>query len=154
MKRGRGATNLWFNFANDADSGACPPPATQLTKTEKLQKVLQQGGNGDYYTHSLVRNVAFTDGVKRMADIAGAYWLIDAVVSYLTGMLHEEFQVWTLTVAERVATLTCDDGNGNILVTQSIKYTDFPVDEIVLYLEHGSLGMVNWCWILMLPTER
>jgi hypothetical protein len=46
----------------------------------------------------------------------------------------EEFQVWKLAVRpDRSATLTCDDGNGNIMFTKEIKYTDFPLDEITLY---------------------
>jgi hypothetical protein len=36
----------------------------------------------------------------------------------------EEFQVWKLTVKpDRTATLTCDDGNGNVVASEEIPGT-------------------------------
>jgi hypothetical protein len=40
------------------------------------------------------------------------------------------------------------DGNGNVLATQNIAYTTFPLDAIALYACWDSER-----WILMLPTE-
>jgi hypothetical protein len=34
---------------------------------------------------------------------------------------------------DHTATLTCDDGNGNIVFAKAIEYTDFPLPEIALY---------------------
>ena len=36
-------------------------------------------GTERWYRHGLVRNVTYTDGVRYVADTAGAYWLIDIV---------------------------------------------------------------------------
>ena len=54
----------------------------------------------------------------------------------------EEFQVWKLTVRpDRSATLTCDHGNGNIVFTKKIEYTDFPLDEITLYFANNAIHL-------------
>lgn len=59
--------------------------------------------------------------------------------------LTEEFQVWKLLVrADRSATIFCDDGNGNIVFTQEIPFTDFPIDEVKLYFANN---------IIHLPSE-
>jgi hypothetical protein len=40
--------------------------------------------------------------------------------------------------------VTCDDGNGNIVFTKEIEYTDFPLDEITLYFANN---------VIHLPSE-
>lgn len=48
------------------------------------------------------------------------------------------------------ALLVCDDGNGNVLATQEIPYTDFPLSEITLYVQENEyLGGL----VVMLPSE-
>jgi hypothetical protein len=82
-----------------------------------------------------------------LATQAGAYWLIDLVASgtFHDAMRGEEFVVWTLTVNDdRTAVAVADDGNGRELARQNIEYTDFPLDEIKLYLTDGTL---------LLPSE-
>ena len=54
--------------------------------------------------------------------------------AYDQNVAAEEFQVWTLTVRpDKTATLACDDGNGNVVFSKEIPYTDFPLDTIKLY---------------------
>lgn len=94
-----------------------------------------------------------TDGTKYLAEKAGAFWLMDAIASHqMNGKVAaEEMQFWKLVVdAESKATLTCDDGNGNILVTQEIPYTNFPLPEITVYVQDSEYlaGLV-----VMLPSE-
>ena len=96
----------------------------------------------------LNRNVLFTDGAKYLADQAGAYWLLDEIAliqPYDSRVAAEEFQVWKLAVnTDRTATLTCDDGNGTIVFTKQIEYTDFPLDEVRLYFANN---------VIHLPSE-
>jgi hypothetical protein len=49
-------------------------------------------------------------------------------------------------------TLTLDDGNDNILVTQEIEYSDFPLDAITLFVapQESPAGRL---WVIMLPSE-
>jgi hypothetical protein len=37
------------------------------------------------------------------------------------------------------ATLTCDDGNGNVLYSKEIEFTDFQLPEIAFYFGNNTL---------------
>ena len=105
-------------------------------------------GSENIYRHGLCRNVLYTDGAKYVAESAGAYWLLDEVATnqMIPSVGAEEFQVWKLAVhANRTATLACDDGNGNIVFTKEIPYTDFPLDSFSIWFENGTI---------FLPSER
>ena len=112
---------------------------------QKLSKaeLRQFTGSEQWYRHGLVRSVLFTDGAKYVADQGGAYWLLDEIALAQRGdrrVAAEEFQVWKLTVKpDRTATLTCDDGNGNIVASKEIPFTDFPVDEIELWFTNNTI---------------
>jgi len=91
--------------------------------------------------------------VMFMAKAAGAYWLIDAIASYQceTRVFAEAFQVWTLKVdpVARSGVLTMTDGNTpEPIVTQSLDYTDFPLEAFTLWLVDDNRHQV-----LMLPSE-
>jgi hypothetical protein len=104
---------------------------------------------GISYRHAINRNVLYTDGAQHLAEHGGAYWLLDEIAiiqPYNKAVAAEEFQVWKLAVRpDRNATLTCDDGNGNIVFTKEIEYTDFPLDEITLYFANN---------VIHLPSEN
>jgi len=122
-----------------------------MTTTPKLTEadLRQFTGTEHYYRHSLNRNVLFTDGAKYLADTAAAYWLLDdiALAQFSVKRLaHEPFQAWKLSVpSDRTATLTCEDGNFNLLHNRSYGYTDFPLDEVVIWYSNG---------VLYLPSEH
>jgi hypothetical protein len=94
-----------------------------------------------------------TEGVVYLAKAAGAHWLTDAVASYQCDqkIRAEPFQAWRLTVDLHTqrGELVITDGNiPTPLATQVLDYTDFPLEEMTLWLiadgEH---------WVLMLPSE-
>jgi hypothetical protein len=101
------------------------------------------------YRHALNRSVLFTDGAKYIADEGGAYWLLDTIALLQLSNKRigaEEFQVWLLAVRpHRTATLTCEDGNYNVVYTKQLEFTDFPVPEITLWFENKTI---------YLPSER
>lgn len=103
-------------------------------------------GTEHYYRHW--SGLLYTDGVRYMAEEGKAYWLIDAVASYqreLKGDRLQEFQLWELRVQDRAGVLTCREDSGmEPVVEQRIEYTDFPLDEIKLYVIRG---------VLILPSE-
>jgi hypothetical protein len=110
-------------------------------------ELAQFTGTANWYRHPLARSVLYTDGVKFVADLAGAYWLVDEIaLSQLAepALTMEEFQVWTLVVENTAAILRCDDGNGRVLLDKRIGYTDFPEQGIKLYFTDG---------VIMLPGE-
>jgi hypothetical protein len=116
----------------------------------------------NYYVHPFGR-LRYTDGVKIMGEVGGAYWLIDAIASYqgdkrLKRRTFEAFQLWELKVNREVAVdpssdkppvmavLTCRaDSDVDPVITQEIEYTDFPLDYIRLFVEGG---------VLLLPSEH
>jgi hypothetical protein len=77
-----------------------------------------------------LRNVTFTDGVRYVADTAGAYWLVDIVAitqRHDRAIAAQPFQHWKLGVADNAsAVVTCDDGNGKEVYQLAISWTDFP----------------------------
>ena len=122
-----------------------------MTNAAKLSEsdLMQFTGTEQWYRHGINRKVLFTDGAKYVADTAGAYWLLDEIAliqPYDKRVAAEEFQFWKLAVRpDHTATLTCDDGNGNIVYTKEIEYTDFPLDEITFYFTNN---------VIYLPSEH
>jgi hypothetical protein len=122
-----------------------------MTNKSKLTDadLSQFTGSENWYRHGINRNILFTDGAKYVADHGGAYWLLDEIAIiqlYERRVAAEEFQVWKFTVRpDRKATLTCDDGNGKIVFTKEIEYTDFPLDEITLWFAND---------VIYLPSEH
>ncbi len=118
-----------------------------LTKSQLLNHLEQFIGTEYYYP--LWPNVMLTDGTRYLADTAGCYWLMDAITSHLQHLPKEEtFISSKLTVDNGKAQLNIEDGNGGILATQQIPYTDFPLDEIMLFACRDEKH-----WVIMLPSE-
>ena len=118
------------------------------TKTLSKSDLAQFTGSENWYRHGINRNVLYTDGAQHVAEHGGAYWLLDEIAiiqPYAKAVAAEEFQVWKLAVRpDRTATLTCHDGNGNVVFTKDIEHTDFPLDEITLYFTNN---------VIHLPSE-
>ena len=89
-------------------------PDATLTAADLLQFT----GTEQWHRHGIVRDVLYTDGAKYVADLAGAYWLLDEIALAQRGsnrVAAEAFQHWKITVKpDHAATLTCDDGNGQL----------------------------------------
>ena len=76
-----------------------------------------------------------TDGCDYVRKEARAYWLFDAILSHqLTSIVNKQpFQVWRLKKQkDDTWLLHCEDGNKNILATQHIEFSDFPIPEITI----------------------
>ena len=104
-------------------------------------------GTENWYQHGIVRSVTYTDGAKYVADNGGAYWLLDEIAlaqKFSAAVRREPFQIWKLTVSDHKGMLTCDDGDGNVVYTKQIPFTDFPLSEIRLYFTDN---------VILLPSE-
>lgn len=106
-------------------------------------------GTSTYYQHSL--GVHYTDGVYYLAEHGGAYWLIDAIASWQIDPrvnqdpMLRQIQFWKLTVNDdQSALLVCERDEGDVMVSQEIPFTDFPLKEVRLYFQNG---------VLLLPSE-
>jgi hypothetical protein len=98
--------------------------------------------------------LAYTDGVKQLAEGAGCYWLIDAIMSHMRTNFETRkasFCVWNLTCESKPeggksAVLTWEDGNGRELVRQRIGMTNFPLESITLWFDDFVLALPNEQW--------
>jgi hypothetical protein len=115
--------------------------------------IAQVNGFETHYRHALT-GMTYSQGVRHVAEEAGAYWLIDAIlISSRCRKLQQRckgLEFWTLTVKDGAAVLVCTDGGMNgeteqVVYSQQIPHTDFPLTTIDLYLAGG---------ILCLPGER
>jgi phage anti-repressor protein len=123
-----------------------------MTTEEETKKTLNEAdlanftGTEQWYKHWL--GPVYTEGVKYLAEHAGAFWLIDSIVINQTRpkVKGEEFQAWKLKVdlEKHTGVLTCDDGNGNIVYTEKVPFTDFPLPEITIWYTNRTL---------LLPSE-
>ena len=123
------------------------------TAAELEAFIAQANGFETHYRHALT-GMSYSAGVKYVAEESGAYWLIDAILIVSKGKKLQQrcqgLEFWTLTVKDNAAVLACSDGGiggekENVVYTQQIEYTDFPLDTITLYNDAG---------ILCLPGER
>lgn len=118
--------------------------AATLTESQLRQFT----GSENWYRHGINRSVLYTEGSQFLAEQGGAYWLLDIIAiaqQHESRVAQEEFQVWKLQVRpDRSATVLCDDGNGNVVYTQEIPFTDFPLDEVKLYFANN---------VIHLPSE-
>jgi hypothetical protein len=117
-------------------------------RTLSKADLTQFTGTEQWYRHPMVRSIYYTDGIQYLAETGGAYWLINeiAFLQLEPNIARQEFQRWNLQVdlEHSTAILSCDDGNGSMLHSKKIPYTDFPLDEIKLYVSDK---------VIMLPGE-
>lgn len=87
-----------------------------------------------------------TDGVKALAEAAECYWLLDLIGSYQGNQkLDPAFQVWRLEVNhDDDSAVAYGFNDADLIIMQTIPFTDFPLDEVDLFLMDG---------IILLPSE-
>lgn len=115
---------------------------------QQIEHELAQYSGTERYYASAFGWLQLTDGAHAVRELCQAYWLIDAIESYQAEppMRDQEFQAWVLRKRQDgSAELVGEDGNGKVLVTQVIPYTDFPLPTITLWVENG---------VLLLPSEH
>ena len=104
-------------------------------------------GTDNYYKH-WTGKLLYTDGVRAMAEQAGAFWLIDLIASHQTPPVRQcGFQLSELTrnkTGNGAVVTMREDTDEPAQVTQRIEFTDFPEPTFKLYLIDG---------VLLLPSE-
>lgn len=110
---------------------------------ELKEKLKTFTGTENYYKY--IGGLLLTEGVKFMAEECGAFWLLDILASYQIKFKNIPFQIWNLRKDGDKAKVTLkEDSNCPILAEQEIEYTDFPLEEIELWLING---------VVLLPSE-
>ena len=105
-------------------------------------------GTEHYYFNPLYLEMHYTDGVKYLAETAGAYWVLDIIGTEFFPKQQsgewDSFVVIKLTIAMNAMVIQVQDGNHNDYLHKNIPFTDFPEGEWALWLVDG---------ILLLPSE-
>ena len=118
-----------------------------MNPKEILEALTCFHGTSSYYKHQLLPSVSIklTDGCNYLREACKCYWLFDVIVSYQLEQSTEEFQVWKLTKLKgNEYKIIGEDGNNNVLITQIIPYSDFPLESITIWLVDG---------VAMIPSE-
>jgi hypothetical protein len=105
-------------------------------------------GSERLYSHKILNSkINFTDGVKYVVEEGHAFWILELLLSYQwqTKFSKESFQCWTLLKnRDESWRMTCTDGRDKLLCSQHIQYSDFPLENLRLWLIDG---------VCMLPSE-
>jgi hypothetical protein len=128
---------------------------TEISECDLAQFI----GTEHYYEHSMLPGFVYTDGVKFLAERAGAHWLVDLVASWQTEpkVRDEPFQLWTLELdgeGGAVAYVQSDSDEPR-LAEQVIEYTDFPEQlgpKFECYVCAGAVGDKP-ALVMMLKSE-
>jgi len=124
---------------------------------QKLEAELPHFTGTESYTNLrypwLRKKFLLTDGAKYLAETAKCYWLFDLIASHFANrrVTAEPFQVWVMHIdlEQRKGEIVADDGNGKLIASQSIPFTEFPLDEITLYVTNDDFNGI----VVMLPSE-
>jgi hypothetical protein len=117
------------------------PKEEKMSAAELHANLGQFIGGEQWFRHALARNVVYSEGMKYLAENAGAYWLIDAIASHLAAnpkiknerKKNERFarlHFWHLRkTGENSAVLEAVEDKGMKPVdSQEIEFTDFPFE--------------------------
>jgi len=107
------------------------------------------GSQGYYEFSPLFSRIYLSDGTKYIAESCEAYWLMDLIANHIPSIGDDWFAVAKLTVKGSECKFVIEDGNGNVIASQDIDFTDFPLDEITLFVERGDDN-----WVILLPGEH
>jgi hypothetical protein len=109
-------------------------------------------GTQSYHRTTFIHSFVSTDGVIEMFKTLQCFWIGDVVASWLSDLKAAAgdgtfFVVKVIRSEGQGAHFTIDDGDGQVLISQSIEYTDL-TQNVRLFLEYS-----DETWIMMLPSE-
>jgi len=114
--------------------------AKMIEPKQLLAELAHFTGTTQWFKNPIFPKFTYTDGVKYLAENAGAFWLIDYIFSNQISPIKEHpFQVWEIKVVDDEGFITIGDGNDNLIKEFKIPYTDFPLDKYTLWFVEGVL---------------
>lgn len=129
-----------------------------MATPDELKALLNESRNGSngYFRHPLARRFIYTDGVEEMAELCGAYWLLDVIgtemVEALLNRYHDDYtssgliEVTVIGNHCKLELTIADDEPG--IWQREVEYTDFPPGHWVFKLgvdtliDNGKLACV------------
>jgi hypothetical protein len=133
----------------------------QVSGQELADSLRQFQGDLLRYRHWLCRKVLYSPGIAYLAETASAYWLIDAIASWLGSQEYcdainndlriEQLHFWRLEVrSDRSAVLIARADRGEKpFISQTIPFTDFPLGELDVWVAYDGSD-----WTIYLPSEH
>ena len=164
----------YWRHADEDEDLVCPLCREEQAKHEAMRQ--QQGelnmtpeeieyelahctGTTCYRRFGITRAVA-TDGAIRMAELCGAYWLLDAIASHIPNAKKlcgpVDMQFWTLRVDTEHSTAILYVSDGNKCTeekVQKFEHTDFPLSEVQIRVGFEEVEGGALIPILCLPSE-
>lgn len=132
-----------------------------MNATELRENLNHFTGTENYHRWSMLfRKCVLTDGTKFLAENAQCYWLMDAIASHIPTAARADQRCRSMQFATlkknddktAILTIVADKGEKPV-VEQHIDYTDFPLDEIQVWVSVGGTEQDGMLWVLMLPSE-
>ncbi len=111
---------------------------------EALRDLLDEPRNGanQFLRHPLVHSFIYTDGVREIATLAGAYWLLDIVATEVAPLVLKQINDGEL--AQATVFMTVDDArtacirvesHGDVMLwSRTLDFTTFPPGEWTLFV--------------------
>ncbi len=136
------------NSHQGADDGFLKKKKASIEKEKLLNNLRYFTGTLNYY--KLFPFFVVTDGLKYLIEEADCYWLAVLYESYLVSIDSNSIPFTNLEFKKigLGAKVNIEDGNGNLLKSQTLEYTDFPLDEFTLFACWDGRD-----WVAMLPSE-
>lgn len=130
---------------------------------DKVKAIFEESRNGAnaFFRHGLARKLVYTDGVQEVAEVAGAYWLLDVIGTEFTPALLGQFETGyglaTITFTVRdddtaVIEMRGDEAEPPIY-ERTIPFTDFPFGVWTFYLGVDGSETEGFHTTLILPSE-
>jgi hypothetical protein len=117
-----------------------------------------RNGANDFFRHALAPKLTYTDGVRDVAEAAGAYWLLDVIGTEFTPVMLKQFETGYgiasihLLVGQDNSAIIVMSAGGEKIYERTLEYTSFPVGswEFLLGVDND---LVGYRTTLILPTE-
>jgi len=106
-------------------------------------KLAASGGNLHLTTNNLHRGIFFlTSGITGFAEYYDAYWIINFILGNQQWEIIniEDFQVWEFKpINDDLWSVIVSDGNGNIILQNTIKDNKLPKEPFKIWLNERTL---------------
>lgn len=106
-----------------------------MSRSSELKSIMANCyGTENYYRYLNFTKFLYTDGVKTFCEHAQACWFLDLVFASVNEIKTDDWLLSVkLNVKDEKGVLTFKDGNGTIVKSVDIDYTDCPEGEWLFY---------------------
>ena len=133
----------------------------QMMETlNKIKENLRQHFGSETMYTGMVKNSAYSEGVKNLMEQASCYWIYDIIQTECREALrlHDVADTYYFKIVSKdnEANLTLTSYRGKVLFDRHIGFTTFPEGEMNLIVGYGDYGpVVNGVGIITcLPSEN